>query len=821
VATNRHHGVTLAGVALVVALLVVLVAVRAWRQRRPPVPSSDLSTKTLVIHVDPGSATLSVRDASRAWQRDLALSVLVDGVVRSLDFGDAPPTVSAGTLQARVRFDLDGAAREATLAVSVQADADVVVMMLQSPALALAARHTVGLRAEVSTAGRSAFLSGTGEIADLGTNRGQILLVDAEKVTLGFVSLRGPLEVSAVVDDPDEVGTPMRLAVIGPSEAAGQGGAVDADLRIALGSSSRVVGALYRLAGEHALHVRGEVTGASGGARVFGLDANGTPVVRIDTDPAGHFAFSVPATVVEWYATLGASLTSAPIRYKPGSGADLHLSVAPGGTLRVRVTDPDTKRPLTARVIVRGEGSTLDPSFGPDYRATGAGPVIDALRGELETPLPEGHYRVLATKGLEWSIDAKEVVVESGHSVDVELAPRHVIPSDGVVDCDLHVHARPSFDSPVSPEDRVLSLVAAGIDFAVPSEHNTVGDYSPMLATLELSRQLSTVSGVEVTTYSPRFGHFGVFPYPKGPVPPYRATTASQIFAAAHRDPARVLQVNHPRLSKGIGYFDVVRFDPKAPRVPPNMRTDFDTLEVYNGFDGTEPARVDAVLRDWFALLNLGYRFTATGSSDSHRIQYQWAGYPRTMVSIPVTAPVDEALGVDPLAVVAAIKKGRASVTSGPVVDLEVDGARAGDEAVALDGRVRAHVTVRAAPWVDVTSLDIVVAGRVAQTISIPSRPTVTGPEPGSLGDAQLRTFRLDETVTIDVGAADGWILVVARGSRRLDDVLPFMPVAPMAFTNPVWLLHDPANFFGPPRPRAAPPTARHAREAPKEDAGS
>ncbi len=791
---------------LVVALLVLavagLVALREWRRTRVLPAPTDLATHGTVVHLDPRTGVLTLRDVVRAWERELALAAVIDGVPRPIDFGAEVPSVAGVTMQAHVRLDVEGAARDATLFLSVQPDADVVVMMLSVPALAAATTHTFALRAEIGTGGRSAFLSGVGEVADLGTNTGRLLLVDAERVSVGFVSLRGPIDVAGVVEETDEVGAPMRLAVTGPAEKAGQGAGADADLRVALGPSARVVGALYHLAGEHTVRVRGEVTGSSGSARVHGLDAAGTPVVRIEVEPNGHFALNVPVTVVEWYATLGSSLTSTPVRFKPGTGADLRLDVAPGGTLRIRVTDPDTKRPLTARIIVRGEGATLDPSFGPDYRATGAGPLIDALRGEVETPVPEGHYRVSATKGIEWSIDATSVVVEPGHTVDLDLAPRHVVPSDGVVGCDLHVHARPSFDSPVSPEDRVLSLVASGIGFAVPSEHNIVGDYGPALATLDLARQLSTVTGVEVTTYQPRFGHFGVFPYPKGPVPPYRGSSAAQIFAAAHRDPARILQVNHPRLGRGTGYFDVIHFDPQAPRPPPRMRTDFDAIEVYNGFDERDPARVDVVLRDWYALLNEGFRYTATGSSDSHRIQFQWAGYPRTMAYVPVMAPVDDAIGVDPLAVVAALKKGHAFVTSGPVLDLEVDGAHAGDEALAADGRVRAHVTVRAAPWVDVTSLDVIVAGRVVQTIPIPSRAEVTGPEAGSLAEAQLRTLRLEETMTIDVGAGDNWMLVVARGTRRMDNVLPFMPVPPFAFTNPVWLMHDPASFFGPPRPR-------------------
>src|SRR5262249_22742664 len=159
-----------------------------------------------------------------------------------------------------------------------------------------------------------------------------------------------------------------------------------------------------------------------------------------------------------------------------------------------------------------------------------------------------------ATKGIEWSIDAKTIDVVSGHSLSVDLALRHVVPTPGVVGCDLHVHARPSFDSPVVAEDRVLSLVSSGIDFAVPTEHNLVGDYAPAITSPDVGREFAPVSGVEITTYAPRFGHFGLFPFPPSEKPPpYRGTNIGAIFKAAKRtDPNRVLQVNHPRLPKGI-----------------------------------------------------------------------------------------------------------------------------------------------------------------------------------------------------------------------------------------------------------------------------
>ena len=32
------------------------------------------------------------------------------------------------------------------------------------------------------------------------------------------------------------------------------------------------------------------------------------------------------------------------------------------------------------------------------------------------------------------------------------------------------------------------------------------------------------------------------------------------------------------------------------------------------------------------------------------------------------------------------------------------------------------------------------------------------------------------------------WILAIVRGERQMDDALPFMPIQPLAFTNPIYL---------------------------------
>jgi hypothetical protein len=236
------------------------------------------------------------------------------------------------------------------------------------------------------------------------------------------------------------------------------------------------------------------------------------------------------------------------------------------------------------------------------------------------------------------------------------------------------------------------------------------------------------------------------------------------------------------------------------------MRMDFDTLEVFNGYDMAKNDRVEAVMRDWFALLDQGYRYVATGSSDSHRIQYQWAGYPRTLIAAGDAASGERG-PVDPVAVVAALKKGHASVTNGPVLELEAAGARPGDEIETAEDPIRLHVVVRAAPWIDVTSLEIVAGSRSVRTVEIESRPMKLGPESGTLDEAAARTVRFDEALEVPLGPANTWVVAIARGSRRLDDVLPFTPTLPLAFTNPIWVTRDPSTVErrfprGPPKSR-------------------
>lgn len=818
--------------------LVAVFATVTWAWRKSPGNAKVLRPGEVLrldgavgrFSFEPASGRIVVASADGRSRLDVDASIVVDGVERPLvmqgfdllskdkdAFSIAFALPSADRDPAVVPDDARLTTATFSLHVDPATDALDAHLKMQEPRGEDA--HAYALRLSLLPESRVVFVPGVGLLGDLGTATSSSVVFDDDVHPVAFFSDTQALSVTERAPDVEGENAKPRVVVSTEREAESQGdeGDVDAgaptnDLHIGLtiGASSQAIWArLNDFLRVPSAVVSGVVSGTKERARVVALGDDGHARVRFVVDDRGRFAVSAPMTATTWYAALDNAAGSTPVRFPPGTGYPLKLDVSPGGELVVHVTDADTGRPLIARLLVKGIEGTVDPSFGPDYRASGAGPLMDMLDGSATTPLPAGRYRVSATHGMEWSIDAESITIESGRTKSVELALRHVVPTPGMVGCDLHVHARPSFDAPVTVEDRVLSLASAGIDFAVPSEHNIVGTYAEATEFLGLRGSFAHVTGVEVTTYSPRFGHFGVFPYPlDARVPPFKHTTAAAVFAAAHRgDPNRVVQVNHPRMESGIGYFGIVDFDPKKGRIPSNMATDFDTLEVYNGYESARRDQVERVMEDWFSLLNLGKHYAATGSSDSHRIQYQWAGYPRTFALLDPSDAGDTGNPVDENAVVAALKKGRSFVTSGPILEFSLGASEIhdgpGSEVSGGSGSVSGKLRVRAAPWVDVTSVEIVAgvpatgresghdaAGKIVVVFhaDVPSRPTYFGKEEGSHEAAEARAVRFESDVTLPLPVGARWVVAVARGDRPMDDALPFMPIQPLAFTNPIWI---------------------------------
>jgi hypothetical protein len=448
-------------------------------------------------------------------------------------------------------------------------------------------------------------------------------------------------------------------------------------------------------------------------------------------------------------------------------------TLLPAGTFRFAVIEKGSGRPLPARLLVRGVKGTPDPDWGDDPDGGAALNVVYSDTGAGERPVPPGRYHITIDRGFEYTAYEKDVDVVAGRTASVSVELARVVDTRGWIAADLHLHAMPSPDAIQPLADRIRALVATGVEVGVATDHNHVTDYRPVIADLKVAPWIASVVGDEVTTREPAWGHFNVFPLPAGGQPVvYRATTPHAMFAAARAEgtlgPETVVQVNHPRMGR-IGYFELIRFDASdvkgfAQRVPVGD-LGFDAIEVFNGDHYAQIPKVEECMRDWYALLEAGYRVTATGNSDSHKLAFHEPGVPRNLVAVAD----DDPARFDERAFIAAVRRGRVVVSSGPFIRLTAGGKGVGESVPA--GEVDVSLQVDAPPWVDVDRVELVRRGEVIATWN---PPFPKGPH------------RFEAHVKRALVKGD-WILAIARGTKPMTYL--YRPNArPFAFTNPIWV---------------------------------
>lgn len=460
------------------------------------------------------------------------------------------------------------------------------------------------------------------------------------------------------------------------------------------------------------------------------------------------------------------------------------------GRLALQYVD-GSGQPLPVHVLLRGLEGTPDPepTSGPDTFA--AGRSLYLLRGKAQVRLATGVYRVTANHGISHSLSERVVTITSSGEVRIADALRDVVHlGPDWASADFHLHAAPSPDSNVSLEERVASLVCAGVDFAVATDHNRLTDYAPAVKTLGLERRLTTVVGDEITSAGPSlWGHFNAFPLtrdaidPKNHLPAYFDTPPEEVFRRARSEGARFVQVNHARMPPKIGYFDLTHLDPKTGEADAAFSAHFDALEAFNGFWLETPERVREGALDLVALARRGMRPIATGNSDSHRLLFEEAGYPRTLLHLG-PGKTREARVFDALA------RGNTRITSGPWVDLEVEGQEPGGIVRPKAGVVTARIRVKAPAWISVDHVELWRDDSVVQQFD----------EVGPAQDGD----RFDRTVTLAVDH-DAVLLAWAEGKTPLPDVVPYPRANPIGFTGLVYVDADGDGIVRPKPARPAP----------------
>ena len=456
--------------------------------------------------------------------------------------------------------------------------------------------------------------------------------------------------------------------------------------------------------------------------------------------------------------------------------------------IHIVLRDGDSMMPMPGRAIIYPVGSTPKPDFKSDGATAsviaqgviGAPEGVLLVTGEGTVGVPTGTYDLLLLQGTEYESVRKTVTVAADAVTQVDVTLEHSVKTDGWLAADMHLHTKRSFDSKLLAAHRVVSEVVSGVHVLVPTEHGFHYDFSDLIKSLDYGQRAVSIPGSE---YNFQGGHAGIYPVvydPTGPflgAPPWQEWPKPNMadpetyFPLIHQQAGSPLVViNHPRLPPDLGYFLNIRWRPGLPLSTAGL---FDGMEILNGY-AMRPPEVADLLHDWFTLLNQGLRVVGLGNSDSHRIDWLRAGYPRTWLQFPTSEPSR----LLPSDLREAILKMRAVASNGPFVMLSVDGKGLGETVSVKGGMITATITADAPGWVDLTRLQIYRNGVLAQEIPITGR----------------KHPALSTQVMLNV-PADGWIVVLALGDLPLpSDVIGAVnggQALPIALTNPIWLDAD------------------------------
>ncbi|MFZ9886065.1 MAG: CehA/McbA family metallohydrolase [Myxococcota bacterium] len=537
-----------------------------------------------------------------------------------------------------------------------------------------------------------------------------------------------------------------------------------------------------------------------------------TPWTLAVPDDDGRFHAELPADreyLVEVYrfgkvaATRSVSLGRVPI--------DLgDLPVAAGSQLRTVVrldgqetdalvwllpVDDEDVSDYAARFL-GALGASCAPLLAYPY---GPSPACNRFltREQASVEIPPGRFELYASKGPFVTIARQMVDVPAGGSAEVvvDLTSLDVLPS-GVLSADFHVHGSKSFDTMLPDVTRVRSLLAAGLDVIAATEHDAVGDFSAAAAQLGITDEVIIIPGLEATTfvlwnfnpavtYPQVIGHWNFWPLqyrpdaPRDGAPSDERAEPAQLFTRvkqAELPEWGVAQLNHPysenQFGRDYGYVDALGLDLREPlplyddgspaalfhRQPAGSayrNSDFHTQEVMTS---TRNDFLQANRAFWFYLLNQGFLRAGTANSDSHTLTDSLVGLPRTLVFTDTTR---RAFDVETFQ--GDVRAGHMVGTNGPVIEARLiapDGSfyRPALHPLRPVEGMELSIQVRAAPWVYVDEIRVVVNGEVAHR----SIDVVNGADPFAEEPVLRTEQRLPLEELLPANGTDAWLVVEA-----------------------------------------------------------
>ncbi|HEY0456623.1 MAG TPA: CehA/McbA family metallohydrolase, partial [Verrucomicrobiae bacterium] len=521
-------------------------------------------------------------------------------------------------------------------------------------------------------------------------------------------------------------------------------------------------------------------------------------------DAKGEFNFAFPAGKYEIeIADLGRkSLTNRiDLKYKGSSELDSVMSVASGIVFDIR---DESGRGLPCTAQLYGINGTPTPDLGPISRAHGCKDQYFSENGQFEINLPAGTYKIIVTRGIEYSHLENLVTVTPEKTVKVEGVLKRLVDTTGWVSADYHNHAIPSGDSSTSPEDRIINLAAEHIEFAPTTEHNRLFDWRPYIERLGLKDFIQTVAGVELTGSGPHLNSFPFKPHPftqDNGAPEWNIDP--RLDALTLRDwqglePDRWVQLNHPDM---VESFIDRNDDGKQDGGYVGLAQMLDGLETQNSNESGillgAPFRVgkddigwEKLFQSWefiwMQMLNRGHHYTAMAVCDAHTCWGNGAGTWRTYMPSKTDKPSE----IDWKENSRHAKAGHTILTCGPYLQVQTESGALPGDTVVVKSEVKLKVKVQCTDWIDIDRVQVLVNGRPNPNLNF-----TRSNQPSMFGNGVVK---FDQTIAVPL-ERDAHLIVVAWG-ENFDLSTGYgtstqAKMHPCAYNNPIFVDVDGGGF--------------------------
>ena len=492
--------------------------------------------------------------------------------------------------------------------------------------------------------------------------------------------------------------------------------------------------------------------------------ARGLPLTPAFT-PDGESVIYTEADENERFRLRKISTRGGPVTDLPIRGWDFG---APLARVRITTRKADGGSPVPARLEVLDPAGhpAVVPGVFPRFDGTG-GRIYFYSPGVIEVEVPAtsaGEVRITATHGFSSLPATASVAVAPGETAEADLAfePLWDARAAGYRSADHHFHLNYGGVTRLSPDDLELLLAGEDMDLGTPlmaNLHHRRND-TEFFMDRRVDAVPAVLFGQEIRSHF--LGHLGLvgiesvfWPWFWGPgYPVYEADDRPNLDALSHsRSQGGVSAYMHPvsrpdpfGSAEGLGAIPIMV-------IPDALLGDLDTLEVaclWTNEFGTADL--------WHRFLNLGVPLAASAGTDVMLDYHRTMAVGTTRIYVHVPGP----FRIGPY--LEALKAGKSFVTTGPLLDFRVEGARPG-EATGQGGE--AGWTLTLAHTGPVSQVDLLVNGAVVETV-----PGLDGPG----------VRELSGTLTLPAG---GWAAARAHGG---EESWPGMNGSVFAQTSPVWI---------------------------------